>query len=253
MRHACKPTRNPSGKPMSYILDALKRADTERERGAVPGLHARQVTSPAIQPADHRQTRIWMAIAALLALTGLVATSLWIWRTPDSPKRLAVVEPAAPALRAEPPVAQPAPVAPAATTPIAAAPPPAPLASPAISKVAPRPVPVARPVTAPPPQLKPDPIVKEAPNRATPNAAPTPAAAPAVRSFADLPEDLRRQIPPLTITGTVYSKNPASRLLLVNNQVLPQGSLAASEVMLEEIQAKSSVFSFRGTRFRVAH
>ena len=64
---------------------------------------------------------------------------------------------------------------------------------------------------------------------------------------------MRRQIPALAITGSVYSKNPDKRLLLVNNQVLGQGSLAAPEVTLEEIQAKSSVFSYRGTRFRVAH
>jgi len=234
---------------MSYILDALKRADAERERGAVPGLHARQVTSPVIQPADRRQTRIWMAIAALLALAGLIATSLWMWRTPAAPVRLAVVESAAPAPVTQTPVAQPAPAAPVASAPIGAAPPAAPSTAPAVSKVVPRPVPLSRPVTAPPPQPKPkpNPVGKEAPSQAALTAA------PAVRAFADLPEDLRRQIPPLTITGTVYSKNPANRLLLVNNQVLLQGSLAASEVTLEEIQAKSSVFSFRGMRFRVAH
>jgi general secretion pathway protein B len=71
--------------------------------------------------------------------------------------------------------------------------------------------------------------------------------------LGDLPEDLRRQIPALAITGVVYSENPAQRLLLVNNQVLTQGSVVAPELTLEEIQAKSSVFVFRGTRFRVAH
>jgi general secretion pathway protein B len=40
---------------------------------------------------------------------------------------------------------------------------------------------------------------------------------------------------------------------LVNNQVLTQGSLAAPEVTLEQIAPKSAVFSFRGTRFRLAH
>jgi len=30
---------------MSYILDALRRADAERERGAVPSLHAKQYAS----------------------------------------------------------------------------------------------------------------------------------------------------------------------------------------------------------------
>jgi len=51
----------------------------------------------------------------------------------------------------------------------------------------------------------------------------------------------------------VYSDNPAKRLLLVNNQVLGQGSQAAPGLRLEEIQPKSSVFSYRGTRFRLAH
>ena len=80
-----------------------------------------------------------------------------------------------------------------------------------------------------------------------------PAAATTTPLLADLAEDIRRQIPALTITGTVYSDNPGQRLLLVNNQVLPQGSLAAPEVTLEEIGAKSSTFSFRGNRFLLQH
>ena len=79
------------------------------------------------------------------------------------------------------------------------------------------------------------------------------AASASVAQLGELPEALRRQIPALSITGVVYSANPAQRLLVVNNQVLTQGSVAAPEVNLEEIQPKSSVFSFRGTRFRVAH
>lgn len=231
---------------MSYILDALKRADAERERGAVPGLHSRQATGPAFQAARSLQQRAWMA-AALLALAGLAAASLWIWQRPVAAVRLAAVETAAP----QPPVplAQPVPVlppmpmpaTPAAAAAAPSAPPPAPAAS--------RPVPSARPAPTPapappPPRPKADPVAKQASSQAAP---------PAVRPFSDLSEDLRRQIPPLAITDSVYSSSPGKRLLLVNNQVLAQGSLAAPEVTLEEIQAKSSVFSFRGTRFRVAH
>ncbi len=97
---------------------------------------------------------------------------------------------------------------------------------------------------AKPPPPKPEPVAKAVPSQA---------AAPAVRLLGDLSDDLRRQIPPLAITGSVYSTNPDKRLLLLNNQVLAQGSLAAPEVTLVEIQAKSSVFSFRGTRFRVVY
>ena len=76
-------------------------------------------------------------------------------------------------------------------------------------------------------------------------------AAVAVPLLSELSEDIRREIPPLTITGTVYSANPGQRLLLVNGLVLTQGSLVAPDVNLEEIRAKSAVFSFRGTRFRM--
>jgi general secretion pathway protein B len=68
-----------------------------------------------------------------------------------------------------------------------------------------------------------------------------------------LPEELQRQIPALTVTGAVASDNPAQRLLLVNGQVLPQGGSPAPEVTIVEISAQSSLLSFRGTRFRLAH
>jgi general secretion pathway protein B len=71
--------------------------------------------------------------------------------------------------------------------------------------------------------------------------------------FDDLPQDIRSQIPKITITGTVDADSPNQQLLLVNNLVLSQGNLVAPEVKLEEIQTSSSVFSFRGTRFRIPH
>ena len=84
-------------------------------------------------------------------------------------------------------------------------------------------------------------------------AIPAVAAPAAVALLSEIPDDLRSQVPPLAITGAVYSNNPTQRLLLVNNQVLTQGSVAAPELTLEEIRPTSSVFSFRGTRFRLAH
>ena len=84
-------------------------------------------------------------------------------------------------------------------------------------------------------------------------AAPPAVAAPAAPLLSELSEEVRRQIPALVITGAVYSNNPGQRLLLVNNQVLTQGSQAAPELKLTEIGEHSSVFDFRGTRFRLTH
>ncbi|MDQ3060899.1 MAG: general secretion pathway protein GspB [Pseudomonadota bacterium] len=279
---------------MSYILDALKRADAQRERGAVPGLHTRQVTPAPFQATHRVPYRFWPVLATILAL-GAMAAGLWIWQTPPaSAVRLAAVEPDIPRPPVPMPLPQPIP-APAPATPAPPVP-PAPLAAlppiplpavvapgPAASlqpmpAAAPKPVskPVSKPVAKPalatpaaamqtPPKPRPDPAGK-ASGQGAPAApatllslppakasAPPQAGPAAVPLLSELSESLRRQIPALTITGSVYSKNPAQRLLLVNNQVLSQGALAAPEVNLEEIRAKSSVFSFRGTRFQLAH
>lgn len=237
---------------MSYILDALKRADAERERGAVPGLQSRHATIPAAQADSRARNRVWLAAAAVLAL-GAMAAGLWFWQMPAGGVRLAAVEPAVTSPPVPAPLAQPVPT-PAPLPPIPASPPavaPRAVASspPAVVRAAPKPVPKPAPPASAAamqatPKPKPDPVAKAAATQATPAAVPL---------LGDLPEGLRRDIPALAITGSVYSANPAQRLLLVNNQVLGQGSQAAPGVNLEEIHAKSSVFSFRGTRFRVAH
>ena len=145
---------------------------------------------------------------------------------------------------------------------------PAPQAVPAPAP-APAPVPAPLAVAQPTaPRVEAPPAAPASPKASAPSAPPkrpppaekTPpekAAAPAsthpVPLLAELPEALRRDVPALHITGAVYSANPAQRLLVVNNQVLNQGSQAAPGVVLEEIQPHSAVFSANGTRFRLSH
>lgn len=264
---------------MSLILDALRRADAERERGAVPGLHARQVAIPATQADDSARNRLWLAFGAAVLALGGIAAGVWIWQMPASPVRLAAVEPsvARPPLAAPvvpltqpvpPPTSIPAASLPAVTAPRAVASSPAEVTQEADPKPVPKPQRAAPAVaTQPPSRPKPEATPKAAdlkvaePNAATATPAPLPlakasasqATQAAAPLLSDLPEDIRRQIPPLTITGSVYSANPKQRLLLVNNEVLNQGGLAAPGVTLEEIRKKGSVFIFRGTRFLVAH
>ncbi len=221
---------------MSYILDALKRADAERERGVVPGLYARQVTTPTGSSAKVVRRPIWLALAGALTLGGMgIGVTLW----PSSKEPAREVLPATPL--------------PKITAPIPA---PASTAAPQVTVAQHTPVPVAPPVAA-----APSPAVSVVPARtvrlpSAPSASKSPASvatAPTLPLLADLSDELRRQIPALNISGAVYSENPGQRLLLVNNLVLNQGGQAAPEVTLEEIGAKSSIFNFRGTRFRLAH
>lgn len=245
---------------MSYILDALNRAEAERGRGSVPGLHARQATSAAPDGAASARRRIWLGVGAVLAL-GLAAAGWWVWPTAEGNTRpLAVPSPGVPtpsqisAPMTTLPVAPAPAIQPAATTPPTTAPVRA-TATTAVAAAVPEPMTkLASVVTTPatsvaaaqaPPRTPLEPVV-----RAVPPAVATPATVPLL---SELSEDIRRQIPALAITGAVYSNNPGQRLLLVNNLVLTQGSQAAPELMLAEIGEHSSVFDFRGTRFRLAH
>ena len=52
---------------MSYILDALKRAESERSRGAVPGVHAQPQTAATPSPQGRRRVVWVLAVAVALA------------------------------------------------------------------------------------------------------------------------------------------------------------------------------------------
>lgn len=273
---------------MSYILDALQRADAERGRGNVPGLHARQLPTALEEAATARtglpRPLVWGGLLVLV-LAATVA-GLWMWRSPASPSSPVAAAPATasqPAPTATPvasppvpaavpvvPVVPAVPVAPvvspaaptAALAPSAAASvgappaPPATVQAAAVARAAPQPAPTAPPAASVTPAVAPV-SATPAPRAATAPAPTSPTGSSATPSEAPLlsglPEDLRRQIPALVITGVVHADNPAQRLLVVNNQVLTQDGQLGPDLVLETIGSRHSVFRFRGTRFRVAN
>ncbi|MFL6699250.1 MAG: general secretion pathway protein GspB [Vitreoscilla sp.] len=99
---------------MSYILDALRRADAERSRGAVPGLHAQRLPADAEPAARNYAPLVWAAGGAGVLLAAGVAVLLWApWRSaapPDSRVALAPARELAPAApdNLAPPPQQPA-------------------------------------------------------------------------------------------------------------------------------------------------
>ncbi|MDB5840791.1 MAG: hypothetical protein JWQ23_2743, partial [Herminiimonas sp.] len=100
---------------MSYILDALKKAEAERKLGAVPGVHAQPVIIPSTgEPAAlWRRPAAWGSLATVLTVAVLLS-----WFQPWKPAPAPVA--AAPASPAPAPVAT-APANPAPAT-VAAAP-----------------------------------------------------------------------------------------------------------------------------------
>ena len=222
---------------MSYILDALRRAEADRQRGAVPGLQdqPQPLSAPAAAPADDpRRTGLWaLAGAGLLAAGGAAA---WWWLKSPGPAPVAPVAGMMPA-PAVAPTAPPAPVTPA----------PAVVSS--MPAVAAAPAPASPALVLPP--IPPQPAEPPVPAKPAPRAAvAVPAAAPpdAVRR-QDLPENVRQQLPALTVAGATYSENPRYRMVIINGQVVQEGDTAAPGVVLETIRPKEVVLRAQGYRF----
>lgn len=212
---------------MSYILEALKKAQAERQLGDTPTINAVsiQVASPNAASA---RTPLWAILAAALVATAIAA--IFWWRQDAKAPQVATlaVTPAAPAVL----------VRPAAPVVLAA---PAP----------PQPQPIVVPDAIPAPMAAP------APARPTPEAAAPSARQPAPEEalpFArDLPEQVRSSLPQVVFGGYMYSPNPADRLLLIDKVLRHEGEEVAPGLTLEKLLPKAAVMNFRGTRYRVAY
>ncbi len=221
---------------MSYILDALRRADAERDRGAVPDLNAQHLLLTAIddaQPARAQRPWGWLAAGGAIVLVGL---GLWKYSA-DAP---AVV------VASVPP--QPAPMS---TTMPTQMPTPMPMPMPSLPGAAA----VAPPATSTPaaPAVKPPTSAAvKAPAIAAAKPLPSPPPAPAkLPTLAELPDSVRRELPALNVGGSVYSEQAAARMVIVNGQVFREGDLLAPGLLLERIAPKSAIFAIRGQRFEL--
>jgi general secretion pathway protein B len=232
---------------MSYILDALKKAEADRGRGAVPGLSSVQTNHSTYIHYGSQRRSAWQLLLVLCLLL-LVALVLWLWlgRTPAA--EVAAPPPqVARAAVAPTPTPTPTPVKPVPALPSANVMPSvravAPLGAQALP-TAPNPVASgAAPVTAMPAE----PIVKALPAPVNPaRAAPT-----GIPLLSELPDSLRRQLPALNISGALYSDAPPEWTLIINDQLLGRGGQIAPDLRLEEISASSALFNFKGHRFRV--
>lgn len=248
---------------MSLILDALKRAESERAHGRVPGLHTQALPPAKAAPALRQSAKPYLLLLSGVALA-LLSLALWNWLRPGAP---AAKSPDAPAPVAARSLPTPSAVAPAVTTAAppamqATAPPPAatPTASnktigtststssnspqvtmkaPALAKVPTKPAaPTERPRE---PQAPP---VVAAPK--APPASPSPV-------LSELPENIRQALPKLAISGSIYSETAAHRMLIINGQVFHEGEKPAPGLELEQIKPKTAVFNFKGQRYSVGY
>lgn len=269
---------------MSYILDALKKADAQRERDPARGIHAQPAPLPTLQQPGLGQ-RPWLWAAAAVAMAALAGAGWFLAQDRADLQRAPVATSDAEAARgADVPAAPP----PGTTAPApervadAVLPPPAPVAppvgaaaqgrgaAPAREKAAPA-APAAKSPPAPgAPATVPAPAVPPALAPAAVTVAPAPAPAPApaavrptARALAAAPASaaavseapivngLPPEAPRLAISGGVYSASRAQRMLIVNGQVVNEGADLGGGIVLEEIRPKAAVLRFRGGRYKV--
>lgn len=233
---------------MSYILEALRRAEAEREReaGKLPTLNTPGRALPAADDDESAPRRgagpTWLWPAAGVAVL-VIAGGWWAWRDAKAPAPAAAQVPA-PAASQAPAIASVTAVVPAASAPPpvqapTAAPVAAPAAAPTLAQAAPTPVP------SPAPPAPPAPVATVPPTPARP------AAPPKVQRFADLTERRRREIPSLAFGGSIYSPDRDARMVIVNGQVRREGETVAPGLVLEQIGVRSAVFGFKGIRFEM--
>jgi general secretion pathway protein B len=230
---------------MSYILDALRKSDQLRQRGAAPTLLLGQtVTMAPKQPA--------LLQYGLLAFVLLAAGVAIGWLRPWQPEAVA---PAPASVIAKPPVPaqQPVPQPVIASAPVAQTP-AAPAATPAPAPAKPRASTSLKQhkQSAPPrtaaevPKKAAAPVQERAPGGTPAGAAPLPAVMP----MAELPLAVQQELPPMSISVHAYSSKPADRLVGINNRLLHEGQEVAPGLKLEQITPDGMILSFKGYSFR---
>jgi general secretion pathway protein B len=239
---------------MSYILDALKKSEQERMRGAAPTLHA-------IHAESLQQPRLMVGHYLLISAV-LATAALALWQRPWQAETPQVAFLPAPPPRSEPrpllAAAAPSQTAVAAhrETPIAVMPKPAhPREKPQLTETVPikekkekivaraEPPVAAAPVTpqqAPPPKPVAE-MVARAPSRQE------------IIDISELPAAVQRGLPKLAISGYVTNPDdPAGKMVGIGSQILGEGDEVSPGLKLEKIADTAAVFAYKGYRFRVS-
>lgn len=214
---------------MSFVLDALRKSEHERQRQLGPGITELPVARP-------RRPAPWTSIAiGVLVLLNAVVLALLLR---DAPAVAPVAAPAPPP--ATGPIVATEPARPAVTGPPAATPPLRSLldeAAPAAAAVAPPPAPdpTLVPVAAPPAPRSPV-------SAATTADDPPPA-------IGELPAEATAGLPQLTIDLHIYTDDPARRAIFVGGRRYQQGGTLAEGPTVREITRDGAILDWQGRRF----
>lgn len=198
---------------MSYILEALKKSDRERQQRA----------GPVLARAEHqkfffgqeRPGRWWQAALVVAALALVVGVSYLAYR--GGYVRLELPAAVTPAGNARPQAVMPAP-------------------SGAAAALAPQPAQSAAQTPGQPAQ---------------PAQPAQPPAEPVIPELWQLPLSTRAAIPALDFSLHVYSESPEQRSIIINNRMMREGEYVDAQLQLIAITRQGVIMRFGAETFRV--
>lgn len=195
---------------MSFILDALKKSEAERQRQAGPALLEMRIVRPA------RRLPLWALVVGLLLIINVAVLAWLAWRPAPMPVATA-------------------PSIVAASTPIAITPAVvnAPAAQPALDVGASNTETGDNPADAAPavaPAVAPSRLSNDANN---------------LHNYVEL----SGKLPELRLDLHVYASNPSDRYAFINMRKVHEGDVTPDGVEVKEITREGVVLDFQGTEF----
>jgi general secretion pathway protein B len=216
---------------MSFILDALKKSESDRQRQSGPALFEVKVAAP------RTRLPLWaLAIAGLLAVN--LAIVMWmLWRHPAPRSAASGAQPLlAPAAAAGPPAAgatTPAPAPASVPLPAPAAQPPAAAPSPVLGSDNPEDYAPATEPAAPP-------LLGSRVRRGTADGVPL---------YQDAAATPGTRIPQLRLDLHVFAVHPQDRFVMINMHKLREGDSLPEGVHVDRITPEGAVLSYSGSQF----
>lgn len=231
---------------MSYILDALRKSETERRQGRVPDLG--QQVQLIHRPRRKRVSPAFWISLALLVNAGVLGYVFWPGFPPE--KKVALQAETAPAPEAAPPPADAVATAPEPATANQPPEPDKPVAETGNMVAAPSRQPASGIDAAPAPREQATIIVPSAGSSENFRSLPAPEQAGRVPHLVELPLSFQKSVPDLTFNSHIYSSSPSSRRVMINDAYLRIGDSVAG-LRVEDITEEGVVLSQDGQRFRV--
>lgn len=228
---------------MSYILDALKKSDQERQQGTTPHLHATHGPIPQVGGSQRagRRRALWLISGGVVLVLSCLCLLFFKYHgnlNKISPKQPINMPPASTTFQSQ----NPRPHIKLSTTGQQEQDPtPDTVVAGDTKDIAPKTV-----VTKTQDELEPS-----AQTVITAGETSTVLPEPLVIELHDLSPALQAQIPELSFAGHTYAQNPDQRMIIINGKILREGKVIGPDMRLKEITWEGVIIEFRDTVFQV--